>query len=222
MNRKHAIILSSLLVALLTQNAGAQWNVARFETVQNRAYTSFGLDPAWVPAVGYGRVVRLYGHNFHFAGDVGVVAAQMDTDDFRARLGVQTSLVKWRSLHLTGNATFITRGTENSIYQGLNFGADITGTLGLYRQGWFASGEFGFDKAIITHVTHSDWYRTYYYADAKDGWYLTGGGTFQYGLAGGISLGRTEFVGRFGWLQTEEFNDLVPPMYASVGVGFGF
>jgi len=222
MNRVTSITLGIVLLALVSHGAGAQWNVARFGTAPNRVYSTFGLDPAFVASLGYGRVIPLFGHDFQLAADGGLAAAHVDTRDFRARVGVQTSLVQWRSVHVTGSATFITRGTENAIYRGLNFGSDFTGTLGVYRHRWFAAGEFGFDKAIITHVTHSDWYRTYYYPDAKDGWYLTGGGTFHYGLTGGLALGKAELVGRCGWRTTEDFNDLMPPMYASVGLGFGF
>ena len=103
-----------------------------------------------------------------------------------------------------------------------NFGADFTGTVGVYRSGWFVAGELGFDKAIITHVTHSDWYHTYFYTQARDGWYLDAGGTFHYGLVGGIAFGRTELLLRYGALRTEKFNDLTPPMYASIGLGLAF
>jgi len=34
-----------------------------------------------------------------------------------------------------------------------------------------------FCGAIITHLTHSDWYRENIYRDAKDGWYLDADGT---------------------------------------------
>jgi hypothetical protein len=221
MTRLTKIIMGLLLLAA-AQDTRAQWNVARFEASRNYAYTTFGLNPAVVPAVGYGRVVRLADHNFQFTADLGVVAASLDVSDFRGRLAVQTSMVRWRSVHFAGSATFITRGTENSIYNGFNFGADFTGALGVYRGSWFAAGEFGFDKAIVTYIEHSDWYRTYYYAGAKDGWYLATGGTFHYGFAGGIPLGRAEVIGRFGWTQTEDFNDLMPPMYASLGVGVAF
>ena len=222
MKRASSITIGLLLSALVATRAAGQWNVARFETGQSRVYTTAGLDPATVTTMGYARVVGLGGHPFQLTGEVGVVAAGMDVRDFRARLGTQTSLLEWRSVHLTGSATFITRGTENSIYRGVNFGADLTGALGTYHQRWFAAGEFGLDKAIITHVTHTDWYRRNYYADAKDGWYLDAGGTYHYGLAGGVALGRTELVGRVGLLRTERFNDLASPGYFSLGVGFGF
>ncbi|HSJ15056.1 MAG TPA: hypothetical protein VK939_11610, partial [Longimicrobiales bacterium] len=84
------------------------------------------------------------------------------------------------------------------------------------------TGEAGFDKAIITHVTHSDWYRTNYYPDAKDGWYLDAGGIWHFGVAGGIALGRTELTGRFGWRRSQDYNDVTPPVYGSLGVGVGF
>jgi hypothetical protein len=220
MIRITSITMGILLSALVARDAAGQWNVARFGTEPNRVYTTFGLDPAFVTSAGYGRVVPLFGHDFQLTGDAGVVTASVDTKDFRARLGTQTSLVAWRSVYLTGSATFITRGTDNAIYRGFNFGADLTGALGVYRQGWFAAGEFGKDKAIVTHITHSDWYRRTYYPDAKDGWYLDAGGTYHYGVAGGVSLGRAEVSGRAGWLRTEDFNEMMPPVYASVGVGF--
>jgi hypothetical protein len=222
MTRALRLAVAFALVAPTARDAAAQWNAARLDGSPNRVYTTFGLDPALLPTVGYARTVRLLGHRFQLAGDVGVVAAGLDTRDFRARLDAFTSILHWRSLHLAGSAAFITRGTENSIYQGFNFGADVTGALGVYRPAWFLSGEFGFDKAIITHVTHSEWYRTYFYPGARDGWYLTGGGTFHYGMAAGVGLGRVELVTRYGWRRTEDFENLTPPMYASVGLGVGF
>ena len=211
-----------LLSAFLAVDAAAQANVARFSTDRNRVFASFGLDPALVVSLGYGHVLPVASHNFELVGDVGVVAARLDPHDFRVRLGTQTSLVRWRSLNLTGSATFITRGTENTIYRGLNFGSDFTGTLGAYGHRGFAAAEFGFDKAIITHVTNSAWYRTNFYPDAKDGWYLTGGGTYHSGLAAGLALGRAEVVGRAGLRRSENFKEVMPPMYGSIGLGFGF
>lgn len=219
---KRIIGLGIMLSGLMAGDAAAQWNVGRFGEHANRVYTTVGLDPAFVTSMGYGRVVRVQGHDIQLTGEVGVVAARMDADDFRVRLGAYTSVVRWRSLHVTGSAAVITRGTENVIFRGLNFGANVTGTVGVYRQRWFVAGDFGKDKAVITHITHSDWYRTHYYPDAKDGWYLDAGGTLHGGLMGGAALGRVEVAGRFGWLRTEDFNEMTPPMYASLGVGVAF
>lgn len=216
-----SITVGILLSALAASDAAAQWNFARFETNRSRVYTTFGLDPAFVSSVGLARVGSLLDHAIQISGEVGVATARTDTRDFRTRLGVQTSLVRWRSLHIAGSALAVVRGTENTVFKGYSFGADFTGTAGVYRPRWFAAGEFGKDKAVIAKVTHSDWYRTVY-PGAKDGWYLNAGGTFHYGLSGGVALGRTEVLGRVGMLKTERFNDMLPPMYASVGMGVGF
>lgn len=222
MNKTLHLVWALVLSALVARGAAAQWNVARFDTGPNRLYTSFGLDPALVSTVGYGRVAPVFGHRFQFSGEVSLGATGLEASDFRTRVQAQTSIVNWRSLHLTGSATFTTRGTENSIYRGLNFGADFSGTAGVYRSRWFVAGEGGFDKAVITHISHSDWYRKNFYPDAKDGWYLDAGGTYHYGLTGGVAIGRVELAGRFGWQRTESFNGLTPPMYASLGTGLAF
>jgi len=221
--RTTSIVTLSLVVSMLVaSDAAAQWNVARFDSQRNRVYTSFALDPAWVTTFGYSRVLKLAGHPLQLSGDLGLVAANLDTRDFRARIQVYTPIVRWRSLYLNGSVTSNTRGTENSLYRGLNFGADFTAIAGVYRSRWFAAGEFGFDKAVITHVKHSDWYRQYFYPEARNGWYLDAGGTFHYGVAGGVTIGRTELFGRGGFLRTEDFNDLNPPVYAALGVGVEF
>lgn len=222
MSRAWKVILLALVTGAGARDAAAQWNVARFATDRNQVYTTFGLDPAWVGTLGYGRVIPLYRHDFQVTGDIGMAVAGLDPRDFRARVGVRTSLARWRSLRLTGSATAIARGTENSIYRAFNWGADFTATAGVYRHGWFAAAEVGKDKAIVTHITHSDWYRRYFYPDAKDGWYLDAGGTIHYGVTAGVALGRAEVTGRFGWLRTERLNEMMPPMYAGVGLGFGF
>jgi hypothetical protein len=216
------IVVALVVSGLAARDVAAQWNVGRFGATRHQVYVTFGLDPALVSSVGYARVVPWLDREWQFGAEVGVVAAEFDMRDFRARLSARTTVVRWRSVHLVGSAAFITRGTENSIYRALNLGADVTGALGLYRRRWFVAGEFGRDKAIITHITHSDWYREHFYPDAKDGWYLDAGGTYHYGVASGMTIGRTELALRAGWQRTEDFNDLVPPMYASLGAGVRF
>ena len=222
MNRIRHLALGIALTMLAASNVLGQWNVARFGTDRNRVYTTFGLDPAFVASVGYARTFPILTHEFQITGEVGTVSNRADARDFRARIGTQTSLVSWKALNVTGAATFVSRGTDNAIYRGFNFGADLTGAVGLYRPQWFIAGEMGFDKAVITHVTHSDYYRKTFYPDAKDGWYLDAGGTIHHGVSAGVTLGKAELVARAGWLRTERYNSLTPPVYGSVGVGFGF
>jgi len=216
------IIIAIALSAGAFREAAAQWNVARFGLDRNRIHTSVGVDPAVVTAAGYARVVQLFGENVQFDLEIGLATAKLDTRDFRSRLQVRSSLVRWRSLRLAGSATFVTRGTQNNLYTGFNFGSDFSATAGVYQRGWFAAAEGGFDKAIITHVHNSDRYKTWFYPGAKDGWYLDNGGTFHGGVTAGVTIGKTELMARVGRQATQAFGPLLPPMYGSVGLGVGF
>ena len=222
MNRILRALVALVVLAFVARDVAAQENVERYAMSHNQVYTTFGANPALVTSVGYGRNVKVFGRPWQVGVEAGVVAADFDIQDFRARLQARGTLVGWRSVRLVGSAAFITRGTENPIYRALNFGSDFTGALGVYKPRWFVAGEFGFDKAIITYLTHSDWYREHYYPDAKDGWYLNAGGTFHDGLTGGMAIGRTELTARIGQQRTENFNALTPPLYGSLSVGFGF
>lgn len=222
MIRITSIIVAILLSVIIAQDALAQWNVARFEPGRRSIYTTAGLDPAIVASLGYTNVFTVKGRPVQLLTELGVPAAKMDANDFRVRLGAQASLFSRGPWMLTGSLTAVTRGTENAIYRGINFGADLAGTLGIYRPGWFTATEVGYDAAVITHVRHSDFYREHYYPDAKDGWYLDAGGTYRFGAAGGVTLGRAEVVARAGWLRSEYGNDVTPPFYGALGVGFKF
>ncbi len=222
MNSSLKLALCLVLSTFTVGELSAQWNVARMDGPRNFAYASVGFDPALIASAGYVRTVPVFGHAFELGGEAGVVAAGWDARDFRARAQVRTSLLRLGVFRIVGSAAFVARGTENTLHRAFNFGSDFTGNAGLYTSRWFLAGEFGFDKAIITHLTHSDWYRRNVYADAKDGWYLTGGGTFHYGVTGGIALGPAEIALRAGWLRTERLNELVGPGYASGTVGFRF
>ena len=223
MNRTLRCMVALMLFAGAAGEAAAQWNVARFGADHpNQMYVTFGLDPALVTSVGYARDMRIAGQPWQLGAEVGVVAADFDVQDFRARLVARSALLRWRSVRLIGSAAFITRGTENTIYRALNFGADFTGTVGVYQPRWFLAGEFGYDEAIITYLTHSDWYRDNYYPDAKDGWYLNTDGTFHYGVTSGVSLGQTEIAVRAGQRRTEDFNELAQPYYLAMGLGVRF
>jgi hypothetical protein len=222
MNSTLRIAVALAVMPAAARDVAAQWNVERYGAERNQMYATFGLDPAVVASFGYGRVVPMLGRNWQFGVEGGLAAPDYDRRDFRARVQIRTTVLQWRSLRLVGSMAFISRGTQNSIYRAFSFGSDFTGTLGVYRRSWFLAGEFGFDKAEVTHITHSEWYRRHYYPEAKDGWYLNTAGTFHIGATGGVALGRLELGLRAGWLQTENFNDLTPPMYAGLGLGVRF
>lgn len=213
-----AAVVGSLL-AIGAPTADAQWNVARTDSSRTSVYATYGLDPAFVTTVGVARRMAWLGEA-QLSAEAGWVVAKPDARDFRGRVGARAQVLRWGALRLMGDGAVIARGTSNSIYRALGFGASSNWTLGVYRPRWFAGTEAGFDKSVATRITNSDWYRTYFDPDAKDGWYGNTGGTIHYGMTGGLSIARIELMTRAGLLRTERFNAVVPPFYASVGLGF--
>ena len=208
-------------VLCIASCASAQWNVARFDSTKAWTYATFGLDPAFVGTAGVSGVIPGR-FKLQVGAEFGTVVAAFDMHDWRARATARTTVVHWGAFRIATEDAFIARGTSNSIYTALNLGASTTLTAGAYRRRWFLAAETGFDKAIATRLTNSNWYREYYYADAKNGWYLTPGGTLHAGVAGGVTAGIAELTVRAGTLRTERWNTLVPPMYGSVGLGIGW
>jgi hypothetical protein len=215
----------AVVAVLMTSNpasAYAQFNVERFSSPRTVYFGGAGLDPAVLATAGIGRVLSVGQRPLLAYLESSIAMGDLDLRDYRARLGVQASMLSWRDMRLTGNVAFVTRGTRNPIFDATSMGADVGGTIGMYRPRWFVAGEAGYDKAIITHLAHSDQYRTQYYADAKDGWYIDTGGIRRFGLVGGISRGRWDLVLRAGVPRTQRGNSLVAPAYATMTWAVGF
>ncbi|MBL0178680.1 MAG: hypothetical protein IPP98_06065 [Gemmatimonadetes bacterium] len=216
------MLLALALLGVGPRDLAAQWNLARLQPGDAQLHLTMAIDPAVITSLGYGRFTSLLGATARFGVEAGVVAGDAELRDFRVRLSGDVQLMQRGAFRLVASATFITRGTRNTSFRAVNFGSDIGATAGVYRRGWFVAGEIGFDKAIITHLTHTQEYRDQYYADARDGWYLNNGGTGRLGLMTGTSLGAAELMLRAGVGRTQGGEPLTAPAYLTVGVGFGF
>jgi hypothetical protein len=117
----------------------------------------------------------------------------------------------------------IFRRFENGYARLLNFGADVSTTGGFYKKHWFAAGEIGFDKAIVTHFKHTDLYKANF-PGVKDGWYEPStGGNFYYGINGGYSFKKQDIYLKAGRLIQQDFKTSpMLPFYAELGLNFRF
>jgi hypothetical protein len=121
---------------------------------------------------------------------------------------------------LSAQLAFEVAGTENSIYSGTALRTDVVLLAGHYARRWFAVGEAGYDRAWLTYIKNSDWYRDSFYSGAVDGWYSGGGGNLHAGAKGGLTIGSVEIVLRAGITRTEALNDLDLPFYATIGASY--
>ena len=92
------------------------------------------------------------------------------------------------------------------LFQSFNFGGEFSGVAGFYRKKWFVAGEFGFDKAIATHVKHSE-NALENYPGLQSGWYVPTGGNWFFGLQSGFSFGSGGISLKAGKLVSQGFKN---------------
>jgi len=223
MKKKFVIVTIMILFSLFADEQLYAQIFAPNPLDTHAIYTSFGLDPAFVATLGYARNFHSSTFNRYIIIFTEIASPiKLDLHDYRYKLGGQATLFSYNRLDFSGVFTFITRGTKNSIHNAISFGMDVTFLLGYYRSRWFAACEFGCDRAIFTYIDHSDWYKKYFYSDAKDGWYRNTAGSFHYGFRTGFSLSRIQITLRVGVQKTKSIIDPLVPFFGVLGLNYRF
>jgi len=207
----------------LAGSARAQ-SFSRLEAGQQTVTAETGLQSGIVTSLGYAaglRVGALDRTLMPFA-QATMLVARPDLHDYAFRAGAQISVLSVGWFDLSTQLAFDVARTENSIYSGTALRSDLVLLAGHYGRRWFAVGEAGYDRAWLTYIENSDWYRTYFYSDAKDGWYSGTGGVLHAGAKGGVTIGRVEAVLRAGVNKSETLRDLDLPFYATLGANIRF
>jgi len=142
-------------------------------------------------------------------------------DDLKTKIGGQLRFYKTGNIHFTAKFYSVFRRYESDFARLVNFGSDLSATVGYYKTKWFVAGEAGFDKAIVTHFKHTAKYKALY-PNVKDGWYEPStGGNFYYGLQTGYSFKKNDVYLKVGKIINQDFSTepLVP---ISLQLGFNW
>lgn len=217
------IAITVLLSIISVSDASAQlynWSVMG-ERCQAVSFQT-GLDNGIIFGAAYG--YRLPGRlPIIVSGEYSFPAGSSVADDHKVKAGVQARLLKAGSLRLSGELYGLYRRFNNDLTGMVNFGSYSAISIGWYRPGFFVAGQFGFDKAIVTHFRHHDSYRELF-PDVQDGWYQPAtGGNYSYGIAAGYSLARVDMNLRAGKAIAEDFKTRpFVPFYAVLGCNLRF
>ena len=161
----------------------------------------------------YGLVYELaYGHVFQTRFFPLVTGISFSTppgddrfDDFKVKVGGQVRWFSFSNFQFSTEAVGIFRRYENDFAMLINFGSELSGVLGYYRPGWFLAAEVGFDKAIVTHFKHTDYY-TEINPTVVNGWTNSAtGGNLHYGLQAGVSFRKSDLNMRIGKIVAQNF-----------------
>ncbi len=219
---KHFII-ATLLISLSGFNSKAFAQEINWTNLQQERHVlniNTGLMHGVVLGAGYGyrlktRMPVILQAEYSFP------AGKRLTDDFKSKLGGQVRLYQINNFHVSAKIAGIFRRHENTLVRMVNFGSDFSATLGYYKPKWFVAGDFGFDKAIVTHFKHTEVYRDIF-PEVKNGWYQPStGGNFNYGLQIGYSFKRSDIYLKAGKLLTQDFKTKpFVPLYIQLGYTF--
>lgn len=210
-------LLLLLLVSTMHSSAQAQTlNWRNFSSSQRHVLNlNAGIENGSIAGIGYAH--RLGKTFWLLNADYSMPFGGQPFDDFKVRGGAQWAGLQTGNLIATLKARGVFRRYGNNLVRMLNFGSEFSGTVGFYGPKWFAAAEAGFDKAIVTHIQHSDAYKQVY-KEAQSGWYIPTGGYGLYGLQGGYSFGSTDVYGKAGLTLFQDFKTApAVPFYFGVG-----
>ncbi len=212
------------VLALATARAANAQAFSRLDPGQQTVTTETGLQSGIVTSLGYaaGLRVRAIDRTLMPFAQATLLVAKPDLHDYALRAGAQVSLVEVGWFDLSMQLAFEVAGTENSIYGGTALRSDVVLLAGHYGRRWFAVAEVGYDRAWLTYIENSDYYRSVAFAEARDGWYSGAAGKLHAGAKGGVNIGPVEVVLRAGVNKTQALNDLDLPFYATVGANYRF
>lgn len=214
-----------LLVVIVLADAGYSQNLnwrALGEDRENIVQLSFGYDYGVTAQLGYSRSFTLIrpmvvgiDYSFPMGDDL--------TDDFKIRLGGQIELAEAEGVSISLKVQSIFRRYQTQLVRIASFGADLGILAGYYSPGWYAAGEFGFDKSITSHFKHSDLMRASF-PGIRDGWYIPTGGHFYYGIQGGKTIGESLELSVRAGATNAQWNDeeALLPYYFQLGVSAKF
>ena len=220
--KRFIFILS--IIAAQVQNSSAQEVFNNVQPGERRAYLSFEIDPTFAVVAGFARgfEIKAINRNLTVTADITLPIFLVDFKHYRIKIGSRVPLFDSKKWNIINRFSIKNKGTQNIIYSGNALSIEEGLLLGYFSKKWFAAGEVDYDKFILTHIEHSNWYRENVHPDAIDGWYGGTGGRIKIGLQSGYTFRNIiELALGLGMSRTESFNEPVGlPIFMSIAVNY--
>jgi len=196
-------------------------NWTSLEKNQNdQIYLNFGYDFGLTTQLGYGHQLNM-NRPIIITADYSFPMGKNLVDDFKIRLGGQISIFQKEEFVLSAKAYGIFRRHETKLVRMINFGSELAAIFGYYKQSWHIAAEFGFDKAISTHLKHSSVMEENYPA-ITNGWFEATGGNFIFGIQMSKRMRKKFEVSlRLGATSAQAKDEnAILPYYAQLGINY--
>ncbi|WP_281231505.1 hypothetical protein [Flavobacterium gelatinilyticum] len=217
---KAILLVITFLLSLFTSHH-SQAQTLNWENLKKEEKHILNINAGWDYSFVYG---LSYGYHLNskipivLESSISFASGEVIFDDFKTKIGGQINVYKIDNFRFNAAIHGIYRRYGNPLVTLQNFGADASTTIGYYKPKWFLAGEFGFDKAIVTHFEHTRIYKEVF-PEVRNGWYEpTTGGNFNFGIQGGYSFRKSDLILRAGKVITEDFKTApLIPFYLQLG-----
>jgi hypothetical protein len=217
------IIISGLILSIRSVNAQTINWASLKDGNKNIINASLGLEYGVIYGIEYGYQINTRLFPIVASIEYSFPSGNKIFDDFKTKIGAQIRWIEYHGFKFSTKIHGVFRRYENDFVQLANFGSDMSGIVGYYNPKWFIAGEVGFDKAIVTHFSHSKAYKDQY-PGVVDGWYEPAtGGNFYYGLQAGFSFRKQDIYLRAGKILTQDYKTTpMVPIYGQLGYNIKF
>lgn len=217
MKHKIIIIITVLLYSISNYCHAQSINWAGLKEEQRHLINlQLGIDYGVIYGLGYGYHLKSK-LPLVINAEFSIPSGNKFFDDFKTKIGMHAKLLKVNNVAVSLNINGIFRRYENTLVSLSNFGGSANIIIGYYNPKWYVNGEFGFDKAIVTHFKHTDVYKNNF-PEVKDGWYETTGGNAQLGMQIGYSFTKSDIYLKGGKTISQDFKTSPTiPIYVQLG-----
>ena len=218
-------ILTIIFLGLFSASSFATEVFNQKKPGENHVYFNFEFDPTFALTVGYSRTFHSETINRYItlAADYTLPIFLIDGKHYRLELASRIPLFDSSSWNIINRFSLLNAGTDNGLYFGNKFSFKEGLLLGYFQPKWYAALEAGFEYNMLTYIEHSDDYRRYAYAGAKDGWYKDSGMKYQLAIQGGYTFAEFfELTARVGLQWAEGFEPYTVPFFMNIGTAYHF
>jgi len=216
---------AGILLCFIFQDVFSQ-NIINNSYSKQRILLRTGIDPSLNIAITYQRNLKLKFLNNEITsyGEWKASVVRFGVQNWDMNIGGIIPIYK-KNNFLIINDLYGSLGklkTKNFDAWGILLGDRIN--IGFYTEKHYFALLAEYNKNLLTHLLHTDFYRRTFYEDADDGWYKSTGGFFQFGFAGGWTMRKKyDLYIELKYPITEKFDSFGgSPFNINLGLGFRF
>lgn len=223
---KNIKYISLIMMLFAAVNQLSSQTIINDSETKNRAYLRVGIEPTTMITFGYQRNLKVgfLNRNLTSYAEWGTMMYNISFDNSELKIGGVIPVFEIGGFTVVNNLYFSAGSVTTQNFTSRKFAVGDEIAVGIYKRNWFIATTAEYEKIYLNLIEPTEHYRITYYEDVEDGWYSGGGGMFQFGVEGGISVREKYDIHLEVKMPfTEKFNSYGgSPLHLNLGVGYRF